>query len=127
MFKRVTTVGSWCLYMAVESFFDNDMQLLYGDTDSCFIAATVLTERLYGGAVKDHAATCVETLHRRLGATPLTGMKMTIENLHKGIPTNRRQEARVQFGKQQPRRPETRRQRRPVMYDAAGLAIAVRI
>jgi DNA polymerase elongation subunit (family B) len=61
------------------------MKVVYGDTDSCFVAATHTTDMKYDGDVTAHAMYCLDILHARLGATPFTGMKMALESVHDGI------------------------------------------
>lgn len=83
--SSVTAIGRWCLDVATKSFSDYGMRVVYGDTDSCFVAATTVTNVMYDGDVVAHATACLDILHGRLAVTPFTGMKMALESTHDGI------------------------------------------
>lgn len=80
--SSVTAIGRWLLNFAIQVFAELGLNVIYGDTDSVFVAATDVTRDQYNGSVTDHAQACLDELHRRLAKTPFTGMKMALESTH---------------------------------------------
>jgi DNA polymerase elongation subunit (family B) len=83
--SSVTAIGRWCLNLAISVFAEYGMNVVYGDTDSVFVAATAITTSMYNGDVTEHAKSCLTELHKRLGETPFKGMKMELESTHDRI------------------------------------------
>lgn len=83
--SSVTAIGRWCLMLACNTFTDNGLDVVYGDTDSCFVKSTQVTQDTFNGDVMEHAKVCLRRLHNILKSTPLKGMSMAIEDHHKSI------------------------------------------
>lgn len=80
----VTSLGRWCVKLAHRVFERHGLQVLYGDTDSCFVSPAE-TE----GMTEQRCRSLVNRALRQLMAefhdTPLRGMKMELESYHRGV------------------------------------------
>jgi DNA polymerase elongation subunit (family B) len=83
--SSVTAIGRWCLALACTTFTENGLDVVYGDTDSCFVRATETTRDTFRGDVMEHAKASLKKLHSILGSTPLKGMSMAIEDHHRSV------------------------------------------
>lgn len=80
--SSVTAAGRWCLGVASRSFQDVGLVVLYGDTDSCMLKATSVTDSTYNGDVVLHAQAGLSLLHEKLSRTPFKSMRMELESTH---------------------------------------------
>lgn len=83
--SSVTAIGRYCLDVASKCFSDCGLKVIYGDTDSCFMAATRVTDSQYGADVKAHAEYALTVLNKRLSLTPFKNMKMALESTHDAV------------------------------------------
>lgn len=83
--SSVTAIGRWCLSLACNIFTGNGLDVVYGDTDSCFVKSTGVTKDTFNGDIMQHARHCLKKLHNILQSTPLKGMVMAIEDHHRSI------------------------------------------
>lgn len=83
--SSVTAIGRFCLDVASKCFSDCGMKVIYGDTDSCFMAATAVTKTMFSGDVKIHAEYCLRILNERLSTTPFNNMRMALESIHRRV------------------------------------------
>lgn len=81
----VTAIGRWCLSLACRVFDYNGMRVIYGDTDSCLVTRTDVTDAIYGGDVGAHASKCLDELHKELRSTPFSSMHMQFESFHPNV------------------------------------------
>lgn len=70
----VTAIGRWCLALSVAIFNVHDLNVVYGDTDSCFI-----TSRDGGHIDINTVMAAVHVLHNVLKYTPLKSMRMEVD------------------------------------------------
>jgi DNA polymerase elongation subunit (family B) len=73
----VTTGGRWCLATAEVILKVMGYQVVYGDTDSCFVAST--------GNVRTDVHTATKILSHIFSHTPFPGMSMEVENRYTKI------------------------------------------
>lgn len=73
----VTTGGRWCLATAEVILKSFGYRVVYGDTDSCFVAAT--------GRTKTDVHTATKILSMIFKHTPFPGMSMEVENKYSKI------------------------------------------
>jgi DNA polymerase elongation subunit (family B) len=73
----VTTGGRWCLATAEVILKVMGYQVVYGDTDSCFVAST--------GSVRTDVHTATKILSHIFSHTPFPGMSMEVENRYTKI------------------------------------------
>lgn len=78
-----TAFGRWCLSLSIGIFERCGLEVVYGDTDSCFLAKTHVTVAKYGGSLKDHCNAALKVLRGVLAHTPFAAMDMALEGLHK--------------------------------------------
>lgn len=81
----VTAIGRWCLNLACRTFDQCGMRVIYGDTDSCLVVKTQVTDIVYNGNVKDHTLACLNALHKELKNTPFSSMRMQLESFHPNV------------------------------------------
>lgn len=78
-----TAFGRWCLSLSIGIFEMCGLEVVYGDTDSCFLASTRTTDLKYGGSLKDHCNAALHVLKGVLKHTPFPSMDMCLEGLHR--------------------------------------------
>lgn len=78
-----TAFGRWCLSLSIGIFERCGLEVVYGDTDSCFLARTKTTDEMYGGSLKDHCNAALRILKGVLKHTPFAAMDMCLEGLHR--------------------------------------------
>lgn len=83
--SSVTAIGRLCLERARDVFESNGLKVIYGDTDSCFVAATAVTTMKFNGDVIEHAQFCLDKLHELLATTPFFSMRMALECRYKRV------------------------------------------
>lgn len=81
----VTAVGRWCLDFACHVFQAQGMKVIYGDTDSCLVVKTHVTDASHCGDVEAHATACLAVLHSKLAETPFPSMRMQLESFHPDV------------------------------------------
>ncbi|KAI1906225.1 hypothetical protein LOZ61_006783 [Ophidiomyces ophidiicola] len=80
--SSVTAIGRWSLERACSIFEQYGLKVIYGDTDSCFIAATHVTHAKFRGDVRRHAMSCLTRIKEFFCGTPLKNMNMSLESYH---------------------------------------------
>jgi DNA polymerase elongation subunit (family B) len=80
----ITVIGRTALALAVTTFNNCGLTVVYGDTDSCFLAAGSKTP-LYKGGLEEHIKTAVHCFHKILSFTPFPNMRMEIDKEYKAI------------------------------------------
>lgn len=78
-----TAYGRWCLSLSICIFEKCGLKVVYGDTDSCFLARTRVTDDRYKGSLREHCNAALRVLKGVLLNTPFKDMDMCLEGLHK--------------------------------------------
>lgn len=77
-----TAFGRWCLSLSIGIFEMCGLEVVYGDTDSCFLAKTHITNDKYCGSLRNHCNAALKILRGVLACTPFAAMDMALEGLH---------------------------------------------
>jgi DNA polymerase elongation subunit (family B) len=72
----VTAVGRWLSLVAECVFIACGLEVVAGDTDSCFVKATRITAARYDYDLNQHTASALKVLHTILSYTPLKSLRM---------------------------------------------------
>ncbi|KAL4766723.1 hypothetical protein BDW60DRAFT_201917, partial [Aspergillus nidulans var. acristatus] len=83
--SSVTAIGRWSLERACSIFEQYGLKVIYGDTDSCFVAATHITHAKFHGDVKSHATFCLTRIKEFFDRNHLRNMNMSLESYHERI------------------------------------------
>lgn len=81
----VTVAGRTALALAYTVFQYGGLNVVYGDTDSCFLAAGRTTKYYRDGGVTSHISNALECFHKILEYTPFPNMRMEMESEHKAV------------------------------------------
>ena len=78
----VTAIGRWCLKLAIDTFEECGLIVIYGDTDSCFVKATMKTITEFSCSLTNHVNYALKTLKNKFQGTPFRSMNMCLESIH---------------------------------------------
>lgn len=81
----VTVAGRTALALGYTVFKGLGLNVVYGDTDSCFLAAGKSTSTYFGGNTSKHVSTALSIFHNILQYTPFPNMKMEEEAAYKSV------------------------------------------
>jgi DNA polymerase elongation subunit (family B) len=81
----VTVAGRTSLALAYTVFQGMGLTVVYGDTDSCFLAAGSNTGRYFNNNVEKHIDSALSIFHRILSFTPFPNMRMEREKEYKSV------------------------------------------
>lgn len=81
----VTVAGRTALALAYTVFQSCGLSVVYGDTDSCFLAAGRTTKYYKDGGVTKHIANALECFHKILEYTPFPNMRMEMEDEYQSV------------------------------------------
>ena len=81
----VTVSGRSALALAYRVFVGLGLNVVYGDTDSCFLSKGSKTDIWFSGSVENHIDTALKIFHRVVSFTPFPSMTMEREKEYKSI------------------------------------------
>lgn len=81
----VTVAGRSALALSYTVFTGLGLKVVYGDTDSCFLAAGPKTDTQFGGSVEKHIDTALKIFHRIVHFSPFPSMVMEREDEYRSI------------------------------------------
>jgi DNA polymerase elongation subunit (family B) len=81
----VTVAGRSALALAYKVFIGLGLNVVYGDTDSCFLAAGPKTDTWFSGSVEKHIDTALKIFHRIVSFTPFPSMNMEKEDEYRSV------------------------------------------
>lgn len=81
----VTVAGRTALALAYTVFQSCGLNVVYGDTDSCFLAAGRTTKYYRDGGVTSHIKNALECFHKILEYTPFPNMRMEMEDEYQSV------------------------------------------
>jgi len=81
----VTVAGRTALALSYTVFKGLGLNVVYGDTDSCFLTAGKYTNRYFNNSTSDHVDTALDIFHKILQYTPFPSMKMEKETAYKSV------------------------------------------
>lgn len=81
----VTVAGRTALALGYTVFKNLGLNVVYGDTDSCFLAAGKNTNKYFKGNVSRHVSTALSIFHNILNYTPFPSMRMEEEAAYKSV------------------------------------------
>lgn len=81
----VTVAGRTALALAYTVFRGLGLNVVYGDTDSCFLAAGKHTSTYFNGNESKHVDTALDIFHNILQYTPLPNMRMEKETKYNSV------------------------------------------
>lgn len=81
----VTVTGRSALALAYTVFTGLGLNVVYGDTDSCFLAEGSKTNTWFSGSVGTHIDTALSIFHRVVQFTPFPSMTMEKEEEYKSL------------------------------------------
>lgn len=73
-----TAFGRWCLSLSIGVFELCGLEVLYGDTDLCFLTSTDVTRPKFRGNLRDHCTVALKILKRVLYFTPFQNMDIAL-------------------------------------------------
>jgi DNA polymerase elongation subunit (family B) len=76
----ITLAGRTALSLAYGVFTGLGLRVVYGDTDSCFLAPGPKTKSHFGGSVEKHITSALEVFHCIVSNTPFYGLTMERED-----------------------------------------------
>jgi DNA polymerase elongation subunit (family B) len=81
----VTVTGRSALALAYKVFDGLGLSVVYGDTDSCFLAEGPKTKQWFNGSVGNHIDTALKIFHRIVDFTPFPSMTMEKEEEYRSV------------------------------------------
>lgn len=81
----VTVAGRTALALGYMVFKGLGLNVVYGDTDSCFLAAGKNTNTYFKDDISSHVSTALSIFHNVLQYTPFPNMKMEKEAVYKSV------------------------------------------
>lgn len=81
----VTVAGRTALALAYTVFQSSGLNVVYGDTDSCFLAAGRSTKYYRDGGVNSHIQNALDCFHKILEYTPFPNMRMEMEDEYQSV------------------------------------------
>lgn len=81
----VTVVGRTALALAYTMFTGLGLTVVYGDTDSCFLASGPGTSRYFNNSIEAHIDFALNIFHKTLQYTPIPSMRMEKEDMFKSV------------------------------------------
>ena len=81
----VTVAGRTALALGYKVLSELGLTVIYGDTDSCFLAEGPKTKSHFSGNVNAHINSALDIFHNILKYTPMPNMKMEQEDEYKSI------------------------------------------
>ena len=81
----VTVAGRTALALAYTVFRGLGLNVIYGDTDSCFLARGNYTTKYFNGDISKHVSVSLTIFHKVLKYTPFPSMRMEEEAMYKSV------------------------------------------
>ena len=78
----VTAIGRWLVRLASDVFNDCGLPVRYGDTDSCMVSRSAVTDTRFDCDVIKHTSYALNQVSVALSKTPFTSMTMALESYH---------------------------------------------